>query len=184
MDPEKKARRLLHHWKRLTGKVIFLILTATRSAVEKHWEQRGLTKDQPPQEALTQPLPQAKKKASRRNDLTGIGEPIPPTSKHYPISRATCQHVHPETGEQSLQAAGGAHLVNGERVPFYTWVCLRCGARWLRTPAGPSQPGPPQNPRLPQTTLVEPLQPNSGFRALAPVAGSRPDVPIKSEGRM
>ena len=184
VNPEKKARRLLHHWKRLTGKVIFLITTATRSAVERHWEQQGSTKDQPPQEVLTQPLPQAKGKARRRSDLTGIGEPIPPKSKQYPISRATCQHVHPETGEQSLQAAGGAHLVNGERVPFYTWVCVRCGARWQRTPAGQSPSVPPRDPTPPQTTLVEPLRPNSGFRALAPAAGSRPDVPIKSEGRM
>ena len=74
--------------------------------------------------------------------------------------------------------------MNGERVPFYTWVCVRCGARWQRTPAGQSPSAPPQDPTLPQTTLVEPLRPNSGFRALAPAAGSRPDVPIKSEGRM
>ena len=122
---EKKAKRLVHHWKRLTGKVIFMIATATRSAVEKHWEQRGLTKDPPPQEALmTHPLPQAKGKARRRTDLTGIGAPMPPTTKSYPISRAVCQHIHPETGEQSLQAAGGAHLVNGERAVSYTHLTL------------------------------------------------------------
>ena len=182
---EKKARRLVHHWKRLTGKVIFMIATATRSAVEKHWEQRGLMKDQTPQEALaTQPLPLASGKTRRRDDLTGIGAPIPPTQKAYPISRAVCQHVHPETGEQSLQAAGGARLENGERVPFYTWVCLRCGARWQRIPAEHSQPGPPQTLAPPQAAAAELPRQTSGYQALAPAAGSRPDVPIKTEGRM
>ena len=142
-------------------------------------------KDPPPQEALTtQPLPQAKGKARRRTDLTGIGAPMPPTAKTYPISRAVCQHVHPETGEQSLQAAGGTHLVNGERVPFRSWVCVRCGARWQRIPADPSQQWPPRSLTPPQTTAVEPPRKASGYQALVPAAGSRPDVQIKTEGRM
>ena len=133
---------------------------------------------------MTQPLPQAKGKARRRTDLTGIGAPMPPTTKAYPISRAVCQHIHPETGEQSLQAAGGAHLGNGERVPFQSWVCLRCGARWQRIPADQSQSGPPQSLVPPQTAAAEPPRQTSGYQALAPAAGFRPDVPIKTEGRM
>ena len=34
VNPEKKAKRVLHHWKRLAGKMTFMITTATRSAVE------------------------------------------------------------------------------------------------------------------------------------------------------
>ena len=162
VNQEKKAKRLLHHWNRLAGKLIFMITTAIRSAVEKHWELRGLTRDAPPQEALVaQHLPQAKGKARRRNDLTGLGAPIPPTAKAYPISRATCQHVHPETLEQSLQAAGGAHLVNGVRVPFYTWVCTRCGARWQRIAADQNLSRHPQDREPVQIATVDQPLPSS-----------------------
>ena len=184
---EKKAKRLHRHWDRMVEKLVFMITTAIRSAVEKHWELRGLTRDEPPQEAQAiQPLPQAKGKARRRDDLTGIGTPIPPTAKLYPFSRGTCKHVHPETLVQSLQAAGGAHLVDGVRVPFYTWVCTRCGARWERIAAGQDLSKHPQDREPVQIVTVDhPLPTNSSIgKALTPSAGSRPDVPVKSEGRM
>ena len=185
---EKKAKRLHRHWDRMVEKLVFMITTAIRNAVERHWELRGLTKDELQQEAqATQPQPQAKGKARRRDDLTGIGAPIPPTAKLYPFSRATCKHVHPETLVQSLQAAGGAHLINGKRVPFYTWVCTRCGSRWARIPAGQDLSKHPQDREPVQIATVEQPLPSSGSsssKALVPNAGSRPDVPIKSEGRM
>ena len=187
VNQEKKAKRLHRHWDRMVEKLVFMITTAIRSAVEKHWELRGLTRDAPPQEAqVTQPLPQAKGKARRRDDLTGIGAPIPPTAKIYPISRATCGHVHPETLVQSLQAAGGAHLVNGVKVPFYTWVCTRCGARWERIAAGQDRSRHPQDREPVQIATVDQPLPSSSSnsKALVPSAGSRPDVPVKSEGRM
>ena len=188
VNQEKRAKRLHRHWDRMVEKLVFMITTAIRSAVEKHWELRGLTRDSPPQEAqVAQPLPQAKGKARRRDDLTGIGAPIPPTTKLYPFSRATCKHVHPESLEQSLQAAGGAHLVDGVRVPFYTWVCTRCGSRWARIPAGQDLSKHPQDREPVQIVTVEQPLPSSGSsssKALTPSAGSRPDVPIKSEGRM
>ena len=74
--------------------------------------------------------------------------------------------------------------MNGERVPFYTWVCVRCGARWQPIAADQDPSGHPQDQKPLQTVIVEPPPSSSGNKALVPVAGSRPDVPIKSEGRM
>ena len=111
---------------------------------------------------------------------------MPPTPKKYPHSRATCGHVDPETLVQSLQAAGGAHLVNGVRVPYHNWVCTRCGARWQRIAADLDLSRHPQDRQPVQiATVAQPLtSSSSGSRPLAPSGGLRPDVPIKSEGRM
>ena len=135
---------------------------------------------------MAQPQPKKSGKPRRRDVLTGIGPPIPPTARKYPFSRATCGHVDPETLVQSLQAAGGAHLVNGKKVPFYTWVCARCGARWQRIAADLDLSRHPQDRQPVQiATVAQPLtSSSSSSRPLAPSSGSRPDVPVKSEGRM
>ena len=48
---EKKAKRLHRHWDRMVEKLVFMITTAIRNSVERHWELRGLTSDPTPPQA-------------------------------------------------------------------------------------------------------------------------------------
>ena len=79
--------------------MLLLMKAATLKSVDKHWEDIALTSGEKLPEATQTAQPQPKKsgKPRRRDDLTGIGPPIPPTATKYPFSRATCGHVDPET---------------------------------------------------------------------------------------
>ena len=108
-----------------------------------------------------------------------------PTSKKCPFDRATSRHQDPETLDQTLRAAGGGTIdpKTKERIPFYCWVCTRCGARWGRTEAGQDRSKHPEDRQPVQiATVAQPL--TSTSKPLTPSSGSRPDVRVKSEGRM
>ena len=204
VNQEKRASRLVRNWHRLLERMVLVMKAASLKSVDEHWENQALLNDAKELEGTQMAHPtrqqtaQRQSKPRRRDDLTGIGTPIPPTAKKYPYSRATCNHTDPETLEQTLKAAGGAHLVDGVRVPFYSWVCSRCGARWQRIEAGRDLSRHPQDRQPVQVvTVAEPLRApcpkvghfpktssSSSSRALVPSVGSRPDVPVKSEGRM
>ena len=120
-NPERKAKRLHRHWDRLVEKVCLMMTTETRKRVEQHWDMQALMNDPKPPEATQTAQPTKTSKPRRRDDLTGIGAPLPPTARKYPVDRATCRHQDPTTMEQTLKAAGGAttNPRSGEREPFY-----------------------------------------------------------------
>ena len=80
-NPEKRAKRLRRHWDRLVGKVCLMMTTEIRKRVEQHWEDQALLTDQKLPEATQTAQPKKSSKPRRRDDLTGIGLPMPPTSK-------------------------------------------------------------------------------------------------------
>ena len=102
-----------------------MMTTETRKRVEQHWDMQALLSDPKPPEATQTAQPKKTSKPRRRDDLTGIGLPLPPIRKKYPFDRATCRHQDPETLEQTLKAAGVAIVdpKTKERTPFYSWVC-------------------------------------------------------------
>ena len=113
MSPEKVRRRVLQAYRRLTLRIWFMVVTANRMKVEKYGE-RPLKSDVKVEATY---LPEAKgpEKPRRREDMTGVGKPIPPTAKPYPIDRAVCRHQH-ENQATALKAAGGRNhiLATGE----------------------------------------------------------------------
>ena len=121
-NPEKRAKRIRRHWDRLVEKVSSMMTTETRKRFEQHWDMQALLTDPKPPEATQTAQPKKTSKPRRRDDLTGIGPPMLPTSKKYPFDRATCRHQDPTTLEQALKAAGGAttNPRTGERKPFYS----------------------------------------------------------------
>ena len=67
----------------MTLRIWFMVVTANRMRVEKHWE-RSLKSDVK-EEATHLPVAKSPGKPQRRDDMTGVGKPIAPTSNIYPI---------------------------------------------------------------------------------------------------
>ena len=149
----------------MTLRILFMVVTANRMKVEKHWE-RPLKSDVKEEETYL-PVAKGPGKPQRREDMTGVGKPIAPTAKSYPVDRAVCRHRH-ENQETALKAAGGRNnnLATGVLEPWYTWTCTRCGSRWEITQRsdGPAQ-----------TTSTGALQPSCS--STSPL-----DVPMKVDG--
>ena len=151
-DPEKVRKRVIAAYRRVILRLTFVVTSSLMQRVERHWEAQT---EQRPLEEHDQPIPKSSSKAKRRDDLTGVGQPIEPTAKTYPISRSLCSHED-TSGQSYLQAQGGQRRcpVSKELVPMYVWVCRACGARWERirnedskATARPSQSGTALQPR-------------------------------------
>ena len=132
-DPEKISKRAIAAFRRVTLRMIFVATLSLMRRVERYWEARSLGSDFPQEE-----LVQEKRKSStqkRRDDLTGVGEPMAPTPKTYPICRSVCTHED-TAGQTYLQAQGGQRRcqLTKKNIPMYLWVCRACGARWQRVP--------------------------------------------------
>jgi len=156
--------------------------------VERYWEARSLGSTSPREEHY-----QPKKKPlnnKRRDDLAGVGEPIPPMQKVYPICRSVCTHED-TTGQTYLQAQGGLKKCPTlkKNVPMYLWVCRACGARWVRTPVGEN------HSEAPKQTASSALQPmpmkSSGLKTeekrkaleVAIHSGEDADRPMQVDGQ-
>ena len=132
-DPEKVKRKAIAAFRRVTLRLMYVATLSLMRRVERHWEARSLGSEYP-QENRFQPKPKSSTQ-KRRDDLTGVGEPIPPTQKTYPICRSVCTHED-SAGQTYLQAQGGQRICQTTKmkVPMYLWVCRACGARWQRIP--------------------------------------------------
>ena len=152
-DPEKVQRKVITAFRRMFLRLTFVVTSSRMQRVERYWEAKtlGLTS---PREERYQPK-QKPQNTKRRDDLTGVGEPIPPTQKVYPICRTSCTHED-TTGQTYLQAQGGQKRCPTLKmnVPMYLWVCRACGARWERIPVGSSS-----HQEAPKQTTSSALQP-------------------------
>ena len=143
-DPEKVQKKVIAAYRRIALRLGFVVTSSLMQRVERYWEARSLGSTSPREERY-----QPKQRSSnnkRRGDLTGVGEPIPPTHKTYPICRSVCTHED-TAGQTYLQAQGGQRRCPtlNVNVPMYLWVCRACGARWLRIPISePQAAGPKQ----------------------------------------
>ena len=128
-SPEKKLQRIVQGFRRMTLRVLFLVQSRIAAKVTAHWNQQAAVADGT--ERLTTKVARAKtKRKPRRDDLIGIGKPMAPTAKEYPMQRSQCQHSDSQ-GNSLLKAAGGRTTGNQS---LYLWVCQQCGSRWHRTP--------------------------------------------------
>ena len=80
-------------------------------------------------DAIAEGLTSRAPRRPRRDDLTGVGPPVPATARPYPTSRALCTHLSP-TGETLLRATGGRRGTT----TLHLWTCKACGSRWERVP--------------------------------------------------
>ena len=133
-DPEKVQMKVIAAFRRMFLRLTFVVISSLMQRVERYWEAKSLGSEFPREE-----LVQEKRKSStqkRRDDLTGVGEPMAPTPKTYPICRSVCTHED-TAGQTYLQAQGGQRRcqLTKKNIPMYLWVCRACGARWQRVPA-------------------------------------------------
>jgi len=151
-DPEKVEMRVIVAFRRMFLRLTFVVISTLMQRVERYWEARSLGSTSPRTDHY-QPIKKAPN-SKRRDDLTGVGDPINPTSKVYPICRTVCTHED-TTGQTYLQAQGGMRRCPTlkRNVPMYLWVCRACGARWLRIPVGT------QDGEVPKQTASSALQP-------------------------
>ena len=151
-DPEKAEKRVIVAFRRMFLRLTFVVISTLMQRVERHWEAKSLGSTSPRTDHY-QPIRKAPN-SKRRDDLTGVGDPIHPTAKVYPICRTVCTHED-TTGQTYLQAQGGLRRCPTlkRNVPMYLWVCRACGARWLRIPAGT------QDGEVPKQTASSALQP-------------------------
>ena len=142
-DPEKAQQRANRAFRRASLRLIFMANLSLMRRVERHWEAKALGSDSPQQER-DQATPKSST-AKRRDDLTGVGEPILLTPRTYPICRSVCTHED-SAGQTYLQAQGGQWRcqLTKKNVPMYLWVCRACGARWQRVPVEDPQKDAPK----------------------------------------
>jgi len=134
-DSGKVQMKVIAEFRRMFLRLTFVVISSLMQRVERYWEAKSLGSTSPRTDHY-QPIKKAPN-SKRRDDLTGVGEPINPTSKVYPICRTVCTHED-TTGQTYLQAQGGLKRCPTlkKNVPMYLWVCRACGARWARIPAG------------------------------------------------
>ena len=114
-------------WSRVVMKGLFALLHSIQGRVIEHWEDianRRLPETAPTRATMPRRI--------RRGDLTGIGAPLAPTTRAYPLERTSCSHAD-STGETMLRATGGRKGTEAS----YHWTCMGCGSRWLRVLPGP-----------------------------------------------
>ena len=126
--PDVKSRRAIKAWTRVARKGIFALLHSIQGMVLEYWEDIATSRSLPEAAPTRATMP----RRTRRDDLSGIGEPIAPTSRPYPLERGSCSHTDP-SGETMLRATGGRRGTEA----FYHWTCQGCGSRWLRALPGP-----------------------------------------------
>ena len=130
VSPQMRIKKIMAAFRRMLLKVLFLIATSTRNRVTNYSQRQALAAEEG---ARAVPVGRreptgTKNRKPRRDDLTGIGRPVAPTGKSYPVSREVCNHQL--KNETALRATGGKGR-HGQ--PYYLWTCSQCGARWERT---------------------------------------------------
>jgi len=111
-------------------KLLWAVAVGAMTRVLRSWQRQTIADDQ--QEPQLQDPPTCKKAAAakkkpRRDDLSYIGAPMPPTSRTFPLNRNRCHHQNDQK-ESLLQANGGRA---GTKL-IYWWTCAGCGSRWKR----------------------------------------------------
>ena len=141
-NPTRITRRATAAWRRTALRLLFLLSQATHQKVVDHWTGTAAGTTEPPPRRSSSSSKKTNPDRPRRDDLTGVGRPIPPTGKVYPIARDQCPH-HSAHGETLLRAWGGRK--SGQ--PWHLWVCQGCGSRWERIESNDSRSHAPGNPR-------------------------------------
>ena len=138
-DREAISKKALTAWRRTALRLIYEVILNTLKRVERHWEMKALQHNQQTNSHITKARSAMQK--LRRDDLTGVGEAVAPTSKKYPVDRKVCTHQD-MTGLSALKAQGGQMTCKVTRrpIPMYLWVCTSCGARWSRIRTDPNKP--------------------------------------------
>ena len=87
-DPAKVTQRVMAAYRRMFLRLTLMVNLTFIQKVERHW-QRGTLGNRSDQEDPDhdQPKPRKSTTRRRRDDLTGVGEPIAPSEKSFPIWR-------------------------------------------------------------------------------------------------
>ena len=126
---QQRQARVVLRYTRVMRKLLWAVAVGAMTRVLRSWQRQTLADD--PQETQIQDQPSSKKAAAkkkpRRDDLSYIGAPMPPTSRAFPLNRNRCNHLN-DQNVSLLQANGGRA---GAKL-IYWWTCSGCGSRWKR----------------------------------------------------
>ena len=166
-SPRRTPKRSIQSYGRLVRRILYLRVLAVLNKVRDHWDRLALEADNIEMRPLAVAVPtkaESKKKKTkpRRDDLTGVGAVVAPTSRVYPVSRSICNHTCHD-GDSLLQATGGCgkSKQNGSIEPIYWWVCQACGTRWERIAGDTSVQAPPPTGRRLKPSGLQSDQPKS-----------------------
>jgi len=171
---QQRLNRVVLRYTRVVRRLLWAVAVGAKTRVLRSWQRQAIADDQ--RESQLQDPPTCKKAAAkkkpRRDDLSFVGKPMPPTNRAFPISRDWCNHLTDQKGLTSpsnpslLQANGGRA---GTRL-IYWWTCAGCGSRWQRISEEEYCFGPTSN-----TTAASSSGPIRPSAPIPDAAASQPD---------